>query len=123
MIMANYKQTKLRQKHRLRRKQRVRKKISGTAVKPRLSLFRSPKHLYAQVIDDATGNTLVAVSSFEKGKHGSANVEASGELGKILAQRCQAKQITTIVFDKNGSQYHGRVKAFADGARAGGLKF
>ena len=121
--MANYKQTKLRQEHRLRRKQRVRKKVTGTALRPRLSLFRSAKHLYAQVIDDATGNTMACVSSFEKGNHRSANVEASAELGKILAERCQAKKITTIVFDKTGSQYHGRVKAFADGARAGGLAF
>jgi large subunit ribosomal protein L18 len=121
--MANYKQTKIRLEHRLRRKQRVRKKISGTPERPRLSVFRSARHLSAQVIDDVTGITLVSVASFEKGNHGNANVEACGALGKVLAERCQAKKITAIVFDKNGYQYHGRVKAFADGAREGGLNF
>ncbi len=121
--MANYKQTKQRLEHRLRRKQRVRKKVTGTTERPRLSLFRSAKNIFAQVIDDSTGTTLVAVSSFEKGNHRSSNVEGSTELGKILAERCLAKQISTIVFDKNGSRYHGRVKAFADGARSGGLQF
>jgi len=84
--MANYKQTKLRQKLKLKRKARVRKKIEGTPERPRLSVFRSAKHLYAQVIDDQSGNTLAFISSFEKGQHKSANVDACTELGKKLAE-------------------------------------
>ena len=108
---------------RLRRKKRIRKKISGTAERPRLSIFRSASHVYAQVIDDLSGNTLAFVSSFEKGNHRRANKEVCTELGKTLAERCKAKNVDTVVFDKNGFSYHGRVAAFADGAREGGLKF
>ena len=108
---------------RLRRKKRVRKKIYGTTERPRLSVFRSASHLYAQVIDDTTGRTLASVSSFEKGSHKRANVGVCTELGKTLAERCTAKDINTVVFDKNGFTYHGRVKALADGAREGGLSF
>ena len=121
--MANYKLTKMRQKLKVKRKARVRKKVNGTAERPRLSVFRSSKHLYAQVIDDLSGNTLAFVSSFEKGQHKAANVDNCTELGKKIAERCKSKNIESIVFDKNGNQYHGRIKAFADGAREGGLKF
>ena len=106
-----------------RRKLRIRKKISGTSGRPRLSVFRSDRHIYAQVIDDLGGVTLACVSSFEKGHHRRANIEVCTELGKTLAERCKAKNIGAVVFDKNGFTYHGRVKALADGARAGGLQF
>jgi len=110
---------------RQKRKKRIRKKISGTAERPRLSVFRSARHVYAQVIDDVAGKTLVAAASFEKGqdKSKNANIEACSELGKLIASRCKEKKISTIVFDKNGQRYHGRVKALADGAREGGLLF
>jgi large subunit ribosomal protein L18 len=107
-----------------RRKSRIRKKVSGTAERPRLSVFRSARHVYAQVIDDITGRTLVAASSFERdAQKTSANVVACAEIGKVLAQRCIDKKITMVVFDKNGNKYHGRIKALADGAREGGLAF
>ena len=109
---------------RARRKKRIRKKIGGgTAERPRLSVFRSDRHIYAQVIDDLAGATLVSVSSFEKGNHRRANIGVCQELGKALADRCKAKSINAVVFDKNGFAYHGRVKALAEGAREGGLQF
>lgn len=108
---------------RTRRKMRVRKKINGTTERPRISIFRSDSHMSAQVIDDLQGKTLVSVSSFEKGKHQRANIAVCTALGKTLAERCKAKNISAVVFDKNGFTYHGRVKALADGAREGGLKF
>ena len=108
---------------RVRRKLRIRKKIFGTSARPRLSVFRSDRHVYAQVIDDLKGATLASVSSFEKGKHQRANTSVCTELGKRLAERCQAKSIKSVVFDKNGFTYHGRIKALADGARDGGLQF
>ncbi len=108
---------------RTRRKMRARKKISGTDERPRLSVFRSDRHVYAQVIDDGKGITLASVSSFEKGAHQRANKDVCTALGKKLAERCIAKNIGAVVFDKNGFTYHGRVKALADGAREGGLKF
>lgn len=115
---------KKRQNMKERRKKRVRKKISGTAERPRLSLYRSAKHIYAQIIDDISGRTLLSVSSFEKeDKKTRANVECCTELGKLIAKRCQEIQVRHLVFDKNGNKYHGRVKAFADGAREGGLDF
>ena len=111
-----------RVKLRLRRKKRVRKKISGSMERPRLSLFRSAKHVYAQVIDDLAGKTLVSISSFGKDEKAKANKEGCAELGKKLAELCKEKKIETVVFDRNGCAYHGRIKAFADGAREGGLK-
>lgn len=106
-----------------RRKLRGRKRISGTTERPRISIYRSDAHMSAQVIDDVKGVTLVAVSSFEKGKHRRANIAVCTDLGKELAERCKAKNISLVVFDKNGFTYHGRVKAIADGAREGGLQF
>ncbi len=107
-----------------RRKSRIRKKVSGTTERPRLSVFRSARHVYAQVIDDTTGHTLAAASSFEHDAvRTSGNVVACAEIGKVLAQRCIDKKITKVVFDKNGNKYHGRIKALADGAREGGLAF
>ncbi len=108
---------------RQRRKRRIRGKINGTAERPRLSVFRSASHVYAQVIDDTEGKTLVAISSFEKGNHRRANKDVCGEIGKTLAERCKAKNITSVVFDKNGYKYHGRIQILADAAREGGLTF
>ena len=108
---------------RLRRKKRIRKKITGTAERPRMSVFRSPRHIYVQVIDDVAGRTLASVSSFKKGEAKRAGVETCADLGKQLADRCKAQNISQVVFDKNGFDYHGRLKALADGARSGGLKF
>lgn len=106
---------------RLRRKMRIRKRVNGTEARPRLSFFRSTKHVYAQVIDDNSGRTLVSINSF--GEKLRAGVDSCTELGKKLAGLCEKANIKEVVFDKNGFTYHGRVKAFADGAREGGLKF
>ena len=108
---------------RLRRHRRVRGKISGTAARPRLDVFRSAKHIYAQVIDDEKGVTLVSASTLDKDFEGfGGNVEAATQIGKKIAERALAKGITEVVFDRGGFVYHGRVKALADGAREGGLK-
>jgi large subunit ribosomal protein L18 len=108
---------------RLRRKSRIRKKIAGTQERPRLSVFRSDRHVYAQVIDDLKGETLASACSFEKGNHRRANLTVCAEIGKALAERCKAKNIGKVVFDRNGFAYHGRIKAVAEGARSGGLEF
>lgn len=121
--MANTKKNLTLANKLLKRKKRVRKKVEGSEARPRLSVFRSAKHIYAQVINDELGQTLVSISSFEKGKHASANVEACKDLGKTLADRCKAKNIAAVVFDRNGCRYHGRVKAFAEAVREGGLNF
>jgi large subunit ribosomal protein L18 len=106
---------------RFRRKLRIRKKISGTAERPRLSVFRSARHITAQVIDDVTGKTLVAVNSYEVGSR--ANKDVCTKVGKDLAAKCKAAKIDAVVFDKNGYRYHGRIAALAAGARDGGLNF
>ena len=109
---------------RLRRHRRVRGKISGTAERPRLEVFRSSKHIYAQLIDDTTGTTLAAASSMDKGFDGyGGNIDAAGKVGKAIAEKALAKGIKAVVFDRGGFVYHGRVKALADGAREGGLNF
>jgi large subunit ribosomal protein L18 len=110
---------------RARRKRRVRKKISGTLDKPRLSVFRSNRHIYAQIIDDMTGQTLVSASTIEKDFNPSnkSKMEVASEAGRILAERAREKEIKKVVFDRGGNLYHGRVKALADGAREGGLVF
>ena len=108
---------------RLRRHRRVRGKISGTAERPRLDVFRSSKHIYAQIIDDVAGVTLVSASTVEKGFEGfGGNVEAANKVGKMIAEKALAKGIKTVVFDRGGFVYHGRVKAWAEGAREGGLE-
>ena len=111
-------------KNRLYRHKRVRAKISGTTERPRLCVYRSNDNIYAQVIDDAVGKTLVAASSTEKefGNEG-GHVEAAGKVGKLIAERALANNITTVVFDRGGYIYHGRVKALAEAAREAGLKF
>ena len=109
---------------RIKRHNRVRGKISGTAERPRLAVFRSSKNIYAQLIDDVAGNTLVAAASNEKdfGIYG-GNCEAAKKVGALIAERALAKGIENVVFDRGGYVYHGRVQALAEGARESGLKF
>ena len=109
---------------RLKRHKRVRAKISGTASRPRLAVYRSNAHISAQVIDDVAGVTLVSASTHEKDFQGNGgNKVAARAVGKLLAERANAKGITEVVFDRGGYLYHGRVSELADGAREGGLKF
>ncbi len=119
--------TKDKQVARARRHYRVRKKVSGTTIRPRLAVFRSNKHISAQVIDDSTGRTVAAASSTEKAirsKVGqTGNTEAATAVGKLVAERALGKGITDVIFDRGGYRYHGRVKALAEAAREGGLKF
>ncbi len=103
---------------------RIRKKLAGTAERPRLAIFRSVAHIYAQVIDDASGSTLVSASSVDKAnKTNGGNVAAAKAIGKLVAERAKEKGITSVVFDRGGYQYHGRVKALAEAARQAGLEF
>ena len=109
---------------RMKRHVRVRGKISGTPERPRLCVFRSESNIYAQIIDDVAGNTLCSASTVEKEFDGNGgNVEAAKKIGLKVAERALAKGIDTVVFDRGGYIYHGRVKALAEGAREGGLKF
>lgn len=109
---------------RLKRHKRVRSKISGTPERPRLNVFRSETNIYAQIIDDTKGVTLVSASSLEKGFEGSgSNMEGAKKVGQTVAQRAKAAGIEAVVFDRGGYLYHGRVKALAEGAREGGLQF
>ena len=113
--------TTKKEQRRIKIKYRVRNKISGTAARPRLSVFRSNKQIYAQVIDDETAKTLVSASSL--GMEAMPKKEQAAKVGEALAQKAIEVGITTVVFDRNGYLYHGRVKELADGARKGGLKF
>jgi large subunit ribosomal protein L18 len=108
-----------------RRHFRVRKKVSGTAARPRLAVFRTSKHIYAQVIDDVSGRTLAAASTAEKDVRGgpTGNVDAAKKIGQLVGERTKAAGIDRVVFDRGGFRYHGRVAAVADGARAAGLEF
>ena len=99
------------------------KKISGTPERPRLSVFRSNKSIYAQLIDDVNGKTLIAASTKSVDAEGKPKIEQSKLVGKVLAERALDNDITTVVFDRSGYLYHGRIKALAEGAREGGLKF
>ena len=111
-------------KKRLKRHARVRAKISGSAERPRLAVYRSNAHIYAQIIDDVKGITLCAASSTEKGFDGiGSNKEAAKKVGQMIAERAKAKGIDAVVFDRGGYIYHGRVSELAEGAREGGLKF
>jgi large subunit ribosomal protein L18 len=106
------------------RRYRIRKRVAGTAERPRLAVFRSSNHIYAQVIDDLLGTTLVAASSRETAKPAEGGkIALSTEVGRLIAERAKAKGIARVCFDRGGYLYHGRVKALADGARAGGLEF
>ena len=111
---------------RIRRHKRIRKHISGTAQRPRLVVFRSLRHIWVQVIDDTAGHTLLNVSSNDpalRGKVNGGNAEGAKEVGKAVAEKAKAANITEVVFDRGGYLYHGRVKALADSAREAGLKF
>ena len=111
-------------KQRLKRHKRVRAKISGTPETPRLNVFRSEANIYAQVIDDVNGVTLVSASSLDKAFEGNgSNCEAAKKVGLMVAERAKAAGITTVVFDRGGYVFHGRVAALAEGAREGGLEF
>ena len=118
--------TKDKQLGRARRHHRIRKKVSGTAARPRLAVFRSNKHIVAQVIDDRAGRTLAAASTHEgdlKAGGGTGNKEAAAAVGRLVAERAKAAGITTVVFDRGGFVYHGRIAALADAARKAGLEF
>jgi large subunit ribosomal protein L18 len=116
-----------KEQSRIKRHQRIRKRLQGTGEKPRLSVYKSLNHIYAQLIDDTAGKTLLSASTLEKEirtalKHG-GNLEAAKKVGASLAQKALGKKITTVVFDRAGYRYHGCVKALADAAREQGLKF
>jgi len=106
---------------RLKRRRRVRAKIVGTAERPRISVFRSNRGIQAQLVDDLAGHTLAAVSWTESGLRSLKPMEQAGKAGELLAERAKAAGVATAVFDRGGYRYHGRVKAFADGVREGGL--
>jgi large subunit ribosomal protein L18 len=112
---------------RAKRQRRVRKKVKGTPERPRLSVFRSAKHIYAQIIDDTEGRTLAACSSTEEAVKSIGTPEnkcsSAATIGKMIAERAKEKGIEKVVFDRNGFLYHGRIKAVSDGAREAGLKF
>ena len=115
---------KSRSEVRAKKHYRLRNHISGTAERPRLSVFRSENHIYAQIIDDVAGSTLVSASTVEKSFEGNgSNIEAAKKIGAIVAERALKKGIEEVVFDRGGYIYHGRVQALAEGAREGGLKF
>jgi large subunit ribosomal protein L18 len=119
-------QTNPRTVARLKRQARIRKKIRGTSQRPRLSVFRSARHVYAQIVDDTAGTTLVTASTVEKLFKEQPKPEnkksAAAQIGKLIAQRALDKGIKKVVFDRNGFLYHGRIKALSDGAREGGLE-
>ncbi len=111
---------------RARRKKRIRKKLSGTTDRPRMSVFRTAKHIYAQVINDETGSTLCAASTLSKDVRGELEgnkTDAAKKVGAAIAKACQGKGIAKVVFDRNGFIYHGRIKALAEADREGGLDF
>jgi len=116
-----------KKEQRQKRHLRVRAKLSGTAESPRLAVYRSEKHIYAQLIDDIKGITLVSASTVDREMRDSTekpwNVEAASQVGKLLAKKALEKGISSVVFDRGGFNFHGRVKSLADGAREGGLKF
>ena len=126
--MSRSNKTKIKQQARARRQRRIRARVSGTPLRPRLSVFRSLRVISVQLIDDVSGKTLAAASSLKLPKGADAGdrkgkVAQSFLVGKKIAELAKAKNITTVVFDRGGYQYHGRVQAVADGAREGGLKF
>lgn len=112
---------------RLKRKRRVRSRVKGTSERPRLNVFRSLRHIYAQAIEDSTGRTLASASTLSKELRGSlknsGNKEAAKRVGELIAKKCLEKGIQKVVFDRNGYLYHGRIQALAEAARAGGLLF
>jgi large subunit ribosomal protein L18 len=115
--------TQSKYQSRINRKKRIRKKVFGTSVCPRLTIFRSLKHLYAQIIDDMEGKTLIASSTLEEGLVGKRNKQSAQSLGKNIGEKAKNNKIETVVFDRNGYLYHGCVKAFADAVREAGVRF
>jgi large subunit ribosomal protein L18 len=118
--------TNPRTKSRIRRHKSIRKNLAGTAVRPRLAIFRSSKNIYAQLIDDESGNTLASASSLSpelKGKATGGNKEGAKAVGTLIAKKCKKIKVAKVVFDRGGFQYHGRVAALADAAREAGLEF
>jgi large subunit ribosomal protein L18 len=116
-----------KKKNRLNRRRRIRSKVHGTAERPRLSIFRSTRHIYAQIVDDDMGAVITSASTMEAQlresvKYG-GNIDAAREVGKLLAERAATKKIEAVSFDRGGFKYHGRVKALAEAVRDGGLKF
>lgn len=123
MIRLSYrKKTDFKVIKRLKNKARIRKKVTGSPERPRFTVFRSGRHVYAQLVDDSTGQTLVSASTLQSKKKG-ANVNGAKEVGASLAKKALEKNIQNVVFDRSGYLYHGRVKAVADGAREAGLNF
>tara|TARA_B100001996_G_C18509194_1_gene534650 strand:+ start:409 stop:759 length:351 start_codon:yes stop_codon:yes gene_type:complete len=112
-----------KEKRRLKIRKSIRSKISGTKERPRISVFKSNKAIYSQIIDDMAGNTLVSCSSVDVKKFGKNNIESSKEVGIKLAEKAKKKGIKKVLFDRGGYVYHGKIKSFADGAREGGLIF
>lgn len=116
-----------RRRKRIKRKKSIRKSITGTSERPRLSVFRSATNIYAQIIDDSTGSTLAAASTLSKELKGKVkkggNVEAAAKVGELISSLAKKKKVAKVAFDRNGFLYHGRVKALADAARDGGLEF
>lgn len=115
--------SKAKELRRAKIRKRIRGRVKGTPEMPRLSVFRSNKQIYAQVIDDVAGHTIAAASSSENGISKGNKTEISASVGKLIAERLLAKGVSAVIFDRGGYLYHGRVKALADGAREGGLKF
>ena len=120
--MAGY---SLKLQKRFKRKKSIRKKISGTTAQPRLSVYRSAKHIYAEIIDDTVGSTLVSASTLckEITIKSTGNIKAAQKVGELLSKYAKSKKIKAVTFDRNGFLYHGRVKALAEAARSGGLEF
>ena len=112
-----------KENRRLKIRKSIRSKISGTNDRPRVSVFRSNRAIYSQIIDDSTGHTLVASSSTEVKLFGKNNLESCKKVGLKLAEKAKKKGIKSVLFDRSGYRYHGKIKSFADGAREGGLKF
>ena len=123
MRLTTRKHSSVKDVARAKKKARIRKKVAGHETRPRLCVFRSTKHIYAQVIDDVTGKTLVAASTLDVDGIKNANKDTATAIGKEIAKRAQQKNIKAVVFDRNGYLYHGRVKALAEGAREAGLQF
>jgi len=119
IVISKPDKNKLRQK----RHKRIRRNLSGTAERPRLSVFRSNKNIYAQLIDDVEGVTLASASSLDTDVSGDSKVEEAASVGTLIAKRAKDKDVSVVVFDRGGYQYHGRVKALADAARENGLSF
>ena len=116
--------SRTKSEHRIRRHRRVRKKVTGTAARPRLAVFRSNKHIYVQAIDDLAGRTVASASTMEASLRGgsTATVESAKQVGKLIGERAKSAGINAVVFDRGGFKYHGRVAAVAEGAREAGLE-